>query len=54
MHVCPNDTHPLSLSPGHIENICFHASIASCDTIVDNSDHRDALYVPQYIVSIAA
>ena len=54
MHVFPNDTHPLSLSPGPMGDISVHASIAACDTTLDNSNHRDARYVPKTIITIAA
>ena len=54
MHVFPNDTHPLSISPGPMGDISVHASVAAHDTTLDNSNHRGARYVPQNIVSIAA
>ena len=54
MHVFPNDTHPLSLSPGPMGDISIHASVAAHDTTLDNSNHRGARYVPRNIVSIAA
>ena len=54
MHVIPNDTHPLSLSPGPMGDISVHASVAAHDTTLDNSNHRGAQYVPRNIVSISA
>ena len=45
MHVFPNDTHPLSLSPGPMGDISVHASVAAHDTTLDNSNHRGARYV---------
>ena len=54
MHVFPNDTHPLSLSPGPMGDISVHASVAVHDTTLDNSNHRGARYVPRNIISIAA
>ena len=50
----PNDTHPLSLSPGPMGDISVHAYVAVHDTIIDNSNRRDARYVPQNIITIAA
>ena len=35
MHVFPNDTHPLSLSPGPMGDISVHASVAAHDTTLD-------------------
>ena len=54
MHVFPNDTHPLSLSPGPMGDISVHASVAAHDTTLDNSNLRGARYVPRNIISIAA
>ena len=54
MHVFPNDTHPLSLSPGPMGDISVHASVAAHDTNLDNSNLRGARYVPRNIISIAA
>ena len=54
MHVFPNDTHPLSLSPGPMGDISVHASVAAHDTTLDNSNHRDALYVHPNIIFITA
>ena len=39
MHVLPSNTHPLTLSPGPIRDISVHASIAACNTTLDNSNH---------------
>ena len=54
MHVFPNDTHPLSLSPGPMGDISVHASVSVHDTTLDNSNHRGARYVLRNIISIAA
>ena len=54
MHVFPNDTHPLSLSPGPMGDISVHASVAVHDTTLDNSNYRGARYVPRNIISNAA
>ena len=54
MHVFPNDTHPLSLSPGPMGDISVHASVAAHDTTLDNSNLRGARYVPRNMISIAA
>ena len=54
MHVFPNDTHPLSLSLGPMGDISVHASVVAHDTTLDNSNHPDARYIPQNIISIAA
>ena len=47
MHVFPNDTHPLSLSPGSMGDISVYASVAVHDTTLDNSNYHGARYVPQ-------
>ena len=54
MHVFLNDTHPLSLSPGPMEDISVHASVAAHDTTLDNSNFCSARYVPRNIISIGA
>ena len=54
MHVFPNDTHPLSLSPGPMGDISVHASVGAHDTTLDNSNLRGARYVPRNMISIAA
>ena len=54
MHVFPNDTHPLSLSPGPMGDISVHASVAAHDMTLDNSNLRGARYVPRIIIPIAA
>ena len=54
MHVFPNDTHPLSLSPGPMRDISVHASVAAHDTTLDNSNRGVARYVPRNRISIAA
>ena len=54
MHVFPNDTHPLSLSPGPMGDISVHASVAAHDTTLDNSNLRGVRYVPRNIIYIAA
>ena len=53
MHVFPNDTHPLSLSPEPMGDISVHAPVAAYDTTLDNSNFRGARYVPRNIISIA-
>ena len=52
MHVFLNDTHPLFLSPGPMEDISVHASVAAHDMTLDYSKCRGARYVPQNIISI--
>ena len=54
MHVFPNDTHPLSLSPGPMGDISVHASVAAHDTTLDNSTHRGTRYVPRNKICITA
>ena len=49
----PNDTHPLSLSPGPMGDISVHASVAARDTTLDNSNPLRVRYVPRNIISIA-
>ena len=52
MHVFPNDTHPLSLSPGPMGDISVHASVAAHDPTLGNSNLCGARYVPRNIISI--
>ena len=54
MHVFLNDTHPLSLSPGSMEDISVHASVAAHDTTLDNNNLRGARYLPRNMISIAS
>ena len=53
MHVFPNDTNPLSLSPGPMGDISVHASVAAHDTTLDISNHHGVRYVSWNIISIA-
>ena len=50
MHVFPNDTHPLSLSPGPMGDISVHALVAAHDTTLNNSNYRGAWYVSRNII----
>ena len=54
MHVFLNDTHPLSFSSGPMGDISVHASVVAHDMTLNNSNLRDARYVPRNIISIAA
>ena len=54
MYVFLNDTHPLTISKRPMRDISIHASVAAHDTTLDNSNLRDARYVPRNIISIAA
>ena len=48
MHVCPNDTHLLSLSMGPTGDISVHASVAKHDTTLDNNQSRRAISLSKY------
>ena len=47
MHVRSNDIHLLSISLGPMGHKSVHASIATCNTTLHNSNHCGACYVPR-------